>query len=567
VAIEATPKETQSLNRHPLLEAAKSSSADWAIPALLFLVTWAIYSFTRTHYNTFDAVSYANQIAHLYPETHERRWLFHPHHLLFNALGYACWRFAQALGYRGGSLVILENLNAFSGAAGVTLYYLILRQLLHRSRSLPVLIALGLGLSYGYWVCATDGRVNMISTVLLIAAFMALLKLLESATTARAAIVGLLAGIAVLFHESTGLFVLVGIAGILLAKLEETVPLEHYRRQRLKLLLVFGGTWAATVGLPYLFIGVFALGLRSPGEFHQWMSTYSELGWWWDFRFAHNLRPDAYALRHAAFAEPIGKQGTFHIAPNAPTAEVMLYFSTLGGWFAAVYAFTVAVPLLWNSHYHRVMIVSLIWIVLYTVFFTIWSPGYFVFWVPVLVPVSLLISLALGHYRARFGIIVNWLVAIWIGMYTVVNLATSIGEHMQVNSSPFQVIAQDVKSHTQHGDLVIAAGAGDAAQCEVDIPYFANRTCVSLHTTLEREHELKANAFHTLQAQIDETIASGHRVYVLDELWHNSHTWKALQYRHPELQRSDLDQLFSPYLRTIAWRSPRQTVWEIKKKP
>jgi len=47
--------------------------------ACLFVALTVLYIATATRFNTFDAVSYANQIAHLYPRTGNPIWLFHPH--------------------------------------------------------------------------------------------------------------------------------------------------------------------------------------------------------------------------------------------------------------------------------------------------------------------------------------------------------------------------------------------------------------------------------------------------------------------------------------------------------
>ena len=95
---------------------------------LLFFGTLGVYLLTRTHLNTFDAVAYANQIG-LAAETGKLWPLFHPHHLLFNALGFGVWRLAQALGYGGGPLAVNQTLNAMLGAWGVGLFYATLRRL------------------------------------------------------------------------------------------------------------------------------------------------------------------------------------------------------------------------------------------------------------------------------------------------------------------------------------------------------------------------------------------------------------------------------------------------------
>ena len=537
----------------------------WTPTALLFVITLVVYWSTRTEANTFDAVSYANQIAHLYPRTGDARWLFHPHHLLFNALGYFLWRLAQALGYSGGSLVVLQSFNATLGAAGVSVFYLTLRRLLQRSRWLPLLVSLGLAFSFGYWICATDGRVNMPSLFFLLCAFSVLCRTMHVPQTRLAALVGALSGGATLFHESAGLFVVVGLVGVLLAEDDPMVLPKAMRLRRQRMVLAFLGTWAVTVGLPYLLIGVLALHLHSLSSFRHWSNEYSELGWWWDFHIWHNLRLDLYAFRHAAFVEPPGKQGTFHLGRNIPFALKGLYFATLIGWLGAVYAFCAALPLLWRSHNRRLMIVCVLWMSLYAAFFTVWSPGYFVFWVPVLVPTGIMLALALAHYRARRGgLTANWLLGIWIVLYAILNAQASILPHLGAKADPFRRIALDVRAHTLPGDIVLVAGAGDGGPCEVALPYFADREVVSLHTLLTRSRNDKPAALTTAQFEINTALASGHAVYALDEVIpaHNMHTQADLANRHG-LTQADLKTFLSPYTRTLAWHSPRGPIWRL----
>ena len=153
------------------------------------------------------------------------------------------------------------------------------------------------------------------------------------------------------------------------------------------------------------------------------------------------------------------------------------------------------------------MIVCVLWIVVYAAFFTVWSPGYFVFWVPVLVPTAVMLALALAHYRARRGgLAANWLLGVWIVLYAVLNAQASILPHLAPNSDPFRRIAADVRAHTQPGDIVLVAGAGDGGPCEVALPYFADREVVSLHGLLTRSRNDKAAALFGAggaQAQMD----------------------------------------------------------------
>ena len=524
---------------------------------LLFFGTLTVYGATRTAANTFDAVSYANQIAHLYPRSGDPRWLFHPHHLLFNALGYGLWRAAQVFGYSGGSLVVLQSQNAVLGALGVSVYYLTLRRLLQRSHGLPLLTALGLAGSFGWWICASDGRVNMPSVFLLLAAFSVLTRLMATPRLPLAALTGGLAGGAVLFHESTGLFVVVGLAGVLLASAD--------RATRLKLTAAYLGVWGLTAALPYLVVGVFVLHLHSLAAFHAWSSAYTELGWWWDFHIFRNLTLDFYALRHAGFVEPGSRASTFTLGGHLPLFALGLYCLSVLGWLAAAFAVFTTLPQLWRSHNRALVVVLAVWIAAYTAFFTVWSPGYFVFWVPVLIPTSLLLALTLAHYRARRGgRIANWLLGAWIAGYAALNLTISIEPHLAPSSDPFRRIAADVRAHTSFGDVVVVAGAGDGGPCEVALPYFADRDVISLHGLLTKKRDDKLAALSLVRSEIDRTLASGHAVYALDDVVpsHNARALAALSAKHG-LTANDLTTLLSPYTRTLAWQSGRGPVWRL----
>ena len=546
-------------------DATPAATPSARLPAiLLFFGTLFLYWATRTAANTFDAVSYANQIAHLYPRTGDLHWLFHPHHLLFNALGYVLWRGARLFGYTGGALVIMQSLNAVLGAGGVAIYYLTLRRLLQRSRGLPLLISVGLALSFGYWICATDGRVNMPSIFLMLAAFAALSRLMASPRPALAVLTGLLAGAAALFHESAGLFVVGGMAGVLLASDEQSLP-HNARRRRWQRAGAYGAAWAVTVILPYLIVGVWALHLHSLAAFRAWTSEYSELGWWWDFRVLHNLGKDFYALRHASFVEPGSKPGTFALSRRIPWLLLGLYSVSVLGWLAAAYTVIVALPQLWRSHNRNLTVVLILWAVVYAAFFTVWSPGYFVFWVPVLIPAGLMLALALAHYRARRGgRAVNWLVGGWIIVYGLLNWQVSILPHLAPQADPFRRIAADVRAHTQAGDTVLVAGAGAGGPCEVALPYFADRDVISLHGLLTKKRDDKAAALTLAQSEITSALASGHAVYALDEVvpTHNARTLAALAEKH-HVTDADLKTLLSPYVRTLAWQSVRGPVWRL----
>ncbi len=532
------------------------------VAIVLFVGFTLLYFETQARYYTFDAVSYAYSI-YRYQTFHDLYALFHPHHLLFNLTGWLLWRLSAALGYVGGPLEVVKAMNAVLGGAGIALLSLALRTVLTRSRALAVLFSVGLGVSFGYWVCATDGRVNMPSNVLLIAAVYALVLTMQSPTKRRAFATGLLAALALLYHESAGLFVFVGWIGIWMAEYPQGTASEENRTRR-TLLGVYTLTWALTFIVPYLIVGVGVLHLTSIEGFKDWAARYAVLGWWWDFRILRNLRLDLYAIRKCLFTEPTGKQGTFHIAHGESDMGYVLYMSVLGFWLFAVYVGTIALPLLLRTHYRPYLLVTILWVALNTAFFTIWQPDYFVFRVSTIAASAILLAIVASHYRAkRTGPL--WLagIAVWVSLLGVSNYIQSIGPHKDPKSNPFLAMALDAKQRTQPNDLIVLAGAGYLESDEVYIPYFAKRNVFSIHTEMSHNHEDFNQLTHALWKQMQTTRAAGGTVYVLTDIYDRGIALDALTRVHG-ISYQMLTGMFGGQIRTKAWTTKSgQPVWKL----
>lgn len=514
---------------------------------LLFFGTLGVYFLTRTHLNTFDAVAYANQIG-LAAQTGKLRPLFHPHHLLFNALGFGAWRLARMVGYRGGPLVVDQSLNAVLGAWGVALFYSLLRRL-QPAGPTPLLLALGLAGSFGWWICATDGRVNLPSCVLMLAAFDGLTRLRLWPSAPQAATIGLLAGLAVLFHESAGLFGVIGLVGVFGA---------GAGRKRFRLTAAYGAAWAGSIVGAYGLVGLTALHLHSFSEFHHWMNAYAERGWWWDFHVLHNLRLDVFGLRHAVFVQPLGR-AALALSPLRPFGTTALgliwalYGASLLGITAAGGVIAAALPKLRRTAEWPLARVCLCWTLLYAAFFTVWCPGAFVFWVPVLVPLGTLLLLARPNPR---------LLGVWIGVFALLNFLAGVLPYLKPVAGLSQRVALDINAHTPPRSLIVVSGVGDDAQCEVDVPYFANRPVLSLHSLLAHSASLPA-AQATLNKSLAGALGANRQVYVLGEIWTARDSVTGLQKQSPNFNGAALHSLFDGYTLAPAWTGPRGPVWRL----
>ncbi|HEY3329540.1 MAG TPA: hypothetical protein VGK19_05925 [Capsulimonadaceae bacterium] len=533
---------------------------------VLIVAFTALYMVTQARYYTFDAVSYAHSI-YRYDSVGDLYALFHPHHLLFNLTGWILWKLAHVFGYIGGPLEVLKTMNAVLGAVGIAILSLALRSVLTRSRALAVLFPIGLGVSFGYWVCATDGRVNMPSNVLLIASFYALVLTMQSPSKRRALMTGLLSALSLLYHESAGLFVIVAFIGIWLGEYPQGTAVEEHRTRR-TLLGVFFLTWLLVTVIPYAVVGLGVLHLTSPEGFKDWAARYAVLGWWWDFHIIHNLRLDIYAIRKCLFTEPTGKQGTFHIAHGESDMGFVIYMTALGIWLFAVYLATIALPLLLRTHYRPYLIVTIIWGAVNTAFFTIWQPEYFVFRVPTIISSALLLAMVASHYRAkRSGQV--WLlgIGVWVALIGISNYIQNIGPHENPKSNPYLALANDIKHRTGPQDIFVLAGTGYLEPDEVYIPYFAKRAVFSIHTEMSHNHENYAAMKSSLIDTMNATRAAGGSVYVLNDIYDQGIALAALSKQHG-LSQAMLNDLFVGQVRSKAWKTKSgQPVWKMSPLP
>jgi hypothetical protein len=524
--------------------------------ALLFLAFSTFYLATRTHYNTFDAVSYANQIERLYPRTHDLKWLFHPHHLLFNFTGYMFFHVIGAFGWRGNVLTATETLNALVAAWGIAEFFLLIRARSSRATGIALLGAAALGVSYGYWVAATDGRVNMISAVLLIAAYRRFAELPEQPLMRRQALTaGFLAGMAVLYHESAALF----LPGLFIASFlrDKATPTRRKSHPPYRDALAVLAAWAGTVGGAYLIVGAGVLRLHSLAAFRGWAEKYAELGWWWDFRVGHNLPLDLFAAVNAVVATALPHRSF------GPFVRGCHHAAVFGCGVVFLTAAIAAVVLIRSEK--RFVVQTGIWIAAYAAFFTVWTPGYFIFWIPVTIAVLALALSGAARLPLRFPAKLAPCAAlvIWIASVATWNWHAQIQPHIRRDASPYQRVAREIGQHTQPGDLIVITGEGDLAECEVNIPYFADRDTIALHTEFARHHEDAPSTVASVQGRIADTLRQGHGVYVLDEAWHRESAVQLLGQRHPEATMPAIDLLFSPWKAHAAWRGGHGPVWQL----
>ena len=116
--------------------------------------------------------------------------------------------------------------------------------------------------------------------------------------------------------------------------------------------------------------------------------------------------------------------------------------------------------------------------------------------------------LAGRHGTKRLGL--------WIGVFALLNGLAGVLPYLKPVAGLSQWVARDIAAHTPPRALIVVAGVGDDAQCEVDIPYFAHRPVLSLHGLLAHAKTFPA-AQADIQTTLDRAFGAGRNVYVMDE--------------------------------------------------
>ncbi|NCC36133.1 MAG: DUF2723 domain-containing protein, partial [Chloroflexia bacterium] len=242
----------------------------------------ALYVLSLTDVHTYDALSYILDV-----ERKPWQELFHPHHLAYGPLGALIHSAAVGLGWPGGAERLLQLTNALAGALGVTLFGVLIGRLIGRGQPQtwawqPALLgALLLASSFAYWYYAIEVEVYTIAAIFLLVALALMLRAARRpASPTLAAGLGLVQGMAVLFHQTN---VLLSVpAGIALTygyvKQKEAGPTDW--RGLLVTLLSYGLPLALVVGGAYLWVGLGVSGFRNATDLFTWAAGYTTTGFW-----------------------------------------------------------------------------------------------------------------------------------------------------------------------------------------------------------------------------------------------------------------------------------------------
>lgn len=424
---------------------------------------------------------------------------FPAEHLFYPATGWLWYRLWAALGFGEGALLPLQVLNALFGAAGVALFYLLVRRAWGR-QGLPWQIALAaailLAASYGYWYHSTDAEDLIIANTFTIVA----LYLIMRQTTPRA--IALVFALAVLHHATQVLALPALIFGL--------------RRYQQRGAAAFAGWLALFVGVAYLGIGVVYRGLDSPQDFVAWFSAAPRVGVW------GRVSPQSLWLGIKTFAGSIlhlGAGPNFRAILGGQWDAVNLlsalgFAAVLGGVFLLL-AYAALRPL--PPRQRPTLALVFLWAGPLALFALLWAPGDIQFWVPVIAPLALVMAAAEPSRALRgFPFYRGWAFLTVSIVIFAINLTTAMLPRHDLGRNQGYHQAMCLAQNTQPDDLVIAPGWDWAGSYG---PYFAQRRVFSIIDSFVLDAGRDRRRLISLLGQaLEEAQRPGGRAYVA-RLW------------------------------------------------
>lgn len=525
-----------------------------------------LYIATRTSDYSSDALEIASNIIG-FRHSHNRSLLLKPSYLLYQPLGLAAWRAALELGYVGGILPVLQGINAVAGGLGLGVLSVMLRTILAKNRAISILIPAALGLSFGYWMIATDAGAEMPALTFGVLSLSLLLRSILLPHPRRIALAGLAAAAGLLLHASVITLLPSAVLAVLLAEYTQGSPVAE-TIARWKSVALYLATSLLPPVIIVLLIGRFTLGLRGVSAWRQWFVQGVPSSWWWSGHPGDNLRLDIYAFRRALFVEPGGKSGTFHLGGADSLIHTALYWAALAAWFIAVYAILSATAFLLRSHYRPYLLVLLLYGACTALLFTFVSPGDFLNWIPVVLTSAVLTAISSSYYYRRRRGGPGWMIGLfcWILIFSASNYFQYIESHRTLASNTWYHQAEAIKRHTSSGDILVVSGFGDDIRTEQYVGYFAHRTVFSLRSSLSAHRGSVLLTSLDLRGAIANAILSGHHAYALGTIWSDADVRARLL---ADYNISAPQTVFGGLQRAAAWQEPSgngsalESVWKL----
>ncbi len=308
---------------------------------------------------------------------------FHPHHLLYNPLGYLVHKLLSLLRPGLSPMISFRLLDTLAGLGGVLVFHQLIRTLWRREW-LAGLTAAGFAFSWGYWSHCINVEVYPVSVFFLVLGFSVAARAVRrpAAGPGLWGLFGLAAGASVLFHQSNVLFLTVPLAAALLYPGGRRAGVRRLCR-------FFVPAYALVTLLPYLAV-MLHLGFRAPGQALTWLFLYGHQA-----ETYVGTGPSVVIHAVVSFGRMLLLPSTYTMAAAAPLVPSWLLLGLK--WASAMLLGLLLLSTVFRlRQFSRAcgpcLVLAAALTVPYALFFTFWDPGGYFFWLPLGIPFWLVIA-------------------------------------------------------------------------------------------------------------------------------------------------------------------------------
>lgn len=483
----------------------------WNIPAALFLgvAVWYVLTMPHNFSAAHDSMEYLTEI--------ESGFFFHPHHLLYNAVA-ALW-LAVIRMVPGAPMpaTAIQLLNILFGAGSVVMVYLLFRRRFGIPDPPATLLALLPASSFGLWFYSSTIEVYIIPLFFLLGSLY--LITIPSISRGHVRMAGLAHAAAVLFHQAHVLFG-AAILWNVFARRELTF------RNRLTLVREYLFVAVPIVAIPYLVIPPIYHHTRTVGDYLYWLTSYAHTSSFWTpltitlpakmlvglgrafigghFMFA--LGSVTPVIKGMLSSKSLNDE-LFLVRTMEPAAALLLTALSVlcAGMVVAgfVYAAVTSKPVMKSR---RVLFsTALVWLVVYSAFFLFWETTNLEFWIPQMVVCWLIFGAFAGERWRTSGRSLTAGATVLVMLLAGINYFGSMRYLESPDNDYYHVSTRMVSTMATPNDLVVAPSTW------IYQSYIRQTTGA---TTIAPEGSGASPT--TLRHDIARTLASGHRVFILN---------------------------------------------------
>lgn len=463
-------------------------------------IPFALYLALPNRNYGWDAVEYIQRI-----NSGTLGSLFHPHHLLYNAIGHISLQGLNAIGINVATPDLMQILNSIVALISLVLFYLVLLMFTRKVLTAAVFTLL-LGFTNVIWEYSVEVEVYIFGLVFLIASLLIITRYLSGDKKPGIYAMlglGLLGSLACLIHQMHILFALVIMIFIILVGANLKARIKMAALYATPMVLVVGGTYAA-VG--------FAMGLLpNIASFLHWILMYFNNGSW-GHATLKSIPLAAYGLQKVFMKASFLRDWLITGEINTYGIIFMVLFV-----IAVIILFSLMAVTIWKfrrifSERRNLIIILSFWILAYAIFVFWWDPLTHELWMPVVLPFWLLVLLAWEQWGVKFKYKFTLLVTLMI-LFLAVNIADIIPNSKIENNEVYQLTAKLNQQDPGSGSMLLVYGSVPVAKYS-EVFFNSRITVTSLNRIASGDNLSKEEALGKMASAIESTLEKGGRVFV-----------------------------------------------------